>query len=154
MKKTLFIIGAMIAISAVQLFCTKQAGNKPTPQQMTVAELKSNTSIDLIAAWDMQFGSAVAARANRPNKPKPNDEITLITEPSLNWDGSSFITSDNPKFAAVNNPDLYVSYCNWFFWEGTPAQTLSCSIPTGSGKTLAWNSEWNGVVHTSHIVIR
>jgi len=137
----------MVAISATQLFCTKQANS------MTVAELKAKTSIDLVAAYELQFQSSSArATPNKPVKPKPTDEITVVND--LNWDGNSFTTSDNPKFAAVNNPDIYVSYCNWFFWEGTPAQMLTCSIATGSGKTFAWNTEWNGLLHTSKYIFK
>jgi len=116
---------------------------------MTVEELRVITGIDLIAAWDIQFGSMRGTPpVKRPNK---NDAVTL-TEGSFTWDGGSFTTSDNPKFAGVNNQTTIISACNWFFWEGGSSQTLTCSNSTGSGQIMAWNTDWSENVYRSNLV--
>ena len=116
---------------------------------MTVEELKTTTGIDLIAAWDVQFSNARAPKVKRPDK---NDVVNLI-DGTITFDGTTFTTSDRPKFAGVNNQTTMVSVCNWFFFdENGPAQTLTCNNSTGSGVIMAWNTDWDENVYRSNLV--
>jgi hypothetical protein len=140
MKKLIFI-----AVLAITLFGCTKSGNV----SMTVDELRAATGIDLIAAWDIQFGSArTSPNIKKPNK---NDAVTLV-EGSFAWDGGSFTTSDNPKFAGVNNQTTITSICNWFFYEGGSSQTLTCNNPTGSGQIMAWYTDWSDNVYRSNLI--
>jgi hypothetical protein len=144
MKKLTLVIAMMMLVA---LSCTKQASNQLAT--MTVEQLKVKTGIDLIAAWDIQFGAMRGTpNVKRPNK---NDAVTLV-EGSFAWDGGSFTTVDNPKFAGVNNQTLITSACNWFFYEGGSAQTLTCGNSTGSGQIMAWYTDWNNNVYRSNLI--
>ena len=139
----------IIAVLAITLFgCTKEAKEK----SMTVAELKAGYGIDLIAAWDVQF-AGVVARGSTPKikRPVKTDVVNLI-DGSIQFDGTTFTTSDNPKFAGVNNQTTVVSICNYFFSEGGTAQTLTCNNSTGSGQIMAWNTDWDDNVYRSELV--
>jgi len=139
MKKIL----TLIAVILVAFSCNKQASDQP--QTMTVDQIKTKLHIDLIQAWEYQ---AAARVANRGKKPEKGDVLTVFGG-SIAFDGTTFATSDNPKFAAVNNTSTLISICNWFFWEGGSAQTLSCSYSDQHGNIMAWNTDWTGNLYTS-----
>ena len=148
MKKIL-----VFAVMVITLFsCNKQASNKLATKTMSVEELKTSTGIDLIAAWETWYATSRITSNGNAKKPNKSDQVVVALTNTLVFDGTTFTTSDNPKFAGVNNQTLMTSICNWFFWEGQPPQTLTCSNQTGSGMIMAWNTNWQDTVFRSNLV--
>ena len=140
---------AILVIAVMLVSCDKGNSDK----RMTVEQLKIETGIDLIAAWDIQFGATARTMPNgKGKKPEKNDLVTLIDGVITDFDGTTFTTSDNPKFAGVNNQTSLISICNWFFYEGGTAQVLMCSNSTGSGDIMAWNTDWSDNVYRSELI--
>lgn len=148
MKRLLFLIFTLvIAITG----CDKK--QTPVSEKISVGDLKTKYGIDLIGAWEKQFGAVARVNSNGKKKPEKNDVVNLILDGTLSFNGTSFTTSDHPKFAGVSNQTTLTSICNWFFFdENGPPQLLSCTNPTGSGLIMAWNTDWSDNVYRSNLI--
>lgn len=148
--KNLKLIIALFIVTALIFSCNKQV--EQPYKKMTVEQLKAETKIDLIAAWEIQFGNARTTPNGKSKKPQKGDVINLVLDGELVFDGTTFTTSGNPKFAGVNNQTTVISICNWFFYEGGSAQTLSCNTVGQTGNIMAWNTDWSDNVYRSNII--
>lgn len=155
MKKTILVIGIMIAYAAVVIFtaCTKKVKETSAPQAMTIAELKAKYKIDLVAEWEKQFSNGVA-RSGKP-KPKAEQVITVSEDLVLSGSVSCTVSPDAEwggiqKFLAIPlSVDGAVSYCN-FYWWSAPTE-MNCPT-TSSGVYRGWTSDHDYNVHLSNVV--
>lgn len=150
------LISTLTMIAFALLIVISCSKSKQSTNKMTVAQVKAEKGIDLIALWDAAYGTNGTARTNAKKPPRPNAATVVTVSYDLEASVAAGILSGTvsleayvaggQKFADTTTNDNAIGLwgCNKSYTAPNTTQNLgiSCSTEGGGGWCRVFSADF------------